>query len=616
MQNTSLRKRRNESRSVNRRAFVIFTILCFALLGLYARVAAIQITDHDAQKKVAVGNTIKSLYISPERGDVYDRNGQVIAGTRSKYDLVVIPEKIPNFHQSKDEAAREFFQVLNQFIELDESKIDSVVRKIMQARSYAEVVVKNDLADDELSTLLANTGLVDGITVRSRRVREYNYPNYYVTPLGYVGRVSPDDLARSKEHGYKLLSSDHTGKSGIEKIHDQTLYGSLGQETVALNSRGRIVERQIADKPLKGSGLGLTIDHRLQSKAYELLGDRKGSIIMVDVKTGEVLTMLSLPAMDVNKFVGGLSKDDARRIFAEGSGRPLFNRAIRGQYPPASTIKPFLALAAIEGEFVDPEEQVVSGANFSLGGLTFRDWKRWGHGKVDAPAAIAVSSDVYFYKIANKMGVDYIHDYLYEFGFGRKTGVDLEHEATGLLPSSEWKRAAKGLPWYAGETLNVGIGQGYFMSTPMQLTMATAMLVNGGKRMKPLTVLGEKPVVLSELNIDQNALAYVKQGMVDTIHSKKGTARAIKRMAEGKIAGKTGTSQVYSTNGIEKVKNKDLQEKLRDHAIFIGYAPYDSPEVVITVFIENGESGSRVAAPMAGTMLDYYMKLKGENSGA
>lgn len=605
---TTLRKRRVERRDVNDRAVVIFSLLVICLLALLFKVAHLQIAQHEHQKKIAVGNTIKSLYISPERGDVFDRNGELIASVRPKYDLAVIPEKIPSYHQDQDRSVREFLEMLRNFIELPEDSLEDVTKDILKARSYAEVVVKSDLPDSELATLLANTGLVDGITVRSRKVRNYLYPEIYASALGHVGRVDASDLKRAKGDGFKLLTSDLTGKSAVEKRLDSVLYGKVGKEVVALNSRGRVVERQIANIPTKGSGIALTLDHELQMKAAELMKGRRGAIVMTNVNTGELLTLLSFPSMDVNKFVTGLSKEDAKEIFSESAGRPLYNRATRGQYPPASTIKPFMVLAGIEGEFIDPYEVVNSGPHYKLGGLTFRDWKRWGHGKVDAVKAVAVSSDVYFYKLANKMGVDYIHDYLAEFGFGQATGFEFGTESTGLLPSSDWKRKVKGEPWYAGESLNVGIGQGYFMVTPMQLTMATSMLVNGGKRLQPTLIRGAGVNVLSTLNIPKKSLKPVLQGMVDVIHSKSGTARSIRKKAGGKIAGKTGTAQVYSTNGLEKTKNEDLKESLRDHALFMGYYPYDAPEVAITVFVENGSSGSKVAAPIAAEILDLYAK--------
>ncbi|WP_210499059.1 penicillin-binding protein 2 [Vibrio crassostreae] len=603
----SIRKRRNERREINTRAKIVFAgFSCLSVL-LLTHIYDLQTNQHDKMKDVALGNTIKELNMSPERGDIFDRNGVLLAGTRSLYDLVVIPEKIANYRKDRSQAIDEFLVVLSNFIELEESDFPKIKKKILQARSYAEVIVKSDISDAELSIILANTGLVDGVGVQSKRVRHYTYPSMYLSPIGYVGRVSKGDLDRATD--YKLLSSDYTGKMGLEKLYDKELYGSVGVETVALNARGRVVERQIAKQPQKGASINLTIDHRLQAKAFELMGDERGAVVVSDIKTGELLTLLSAPTMDANSFVKGLTKKEASEIFSKGSGRPLYNRAVRGQYPPASTAKPFMAMAAVDGEHIDPEKQVWSGPHYELGGLKFRDWKKWGHGKVDLPKAIAVSSDVYFYKLANSMGIDYIHDYLTEFGFGQQTGIELENEATGLLPSSKWKKSVKKEPWYAGETLNVGIGQGYFMATPIQLNTALSTLLNDGERLKPELIKGRGKEVLNSVNLSEEATKIVKQGLEDVVHAKHGTARSLAR-SETDIAGKSGTGQVYSTNGKDKVDNEDLEKRLRDHALFIGYAPMDNPEVAVTVFVENGGSGSGVAAPIAKAMIEEYQKTK------
>lgn len=606
----TIRKRRNERRKINSRAKKVF--LCFGLLSsaLLYNVHSLQTTHHDEMKQIAIGNTIKELNLSPERGDIYDRNGVLLAGTRSLYDLVVIPEKISNYRRDREKSVNEFIDVLGNFIEISEESKASIKAKIMKSRSYAEVIVKEDLSDAELSIILANTGLVDGIGVQSKRVRHYMYPEMYLSSIGYVGRVSRDDLKRATD--YKLLSSDYTGKMGIEKLYDKSLYGQVGVERVALNAKGRVVERQIAKRPMKGESLNLSIDHRLQSKAFELMKGHRGAVVMTDIKTGEILTLLSTPTMDANKFIKGLTSQEAKYAFSASSGRPLYNRVIRGQYPPASTVKPFMALAGVSGEFIKPDDVVWSGPYYELGGLKFRDWNKWGHGKVDMTKAIAISSDVYFYKLARAMGIDYIHDYLYELGFGQKTGIELEHEAGGLLPSSSWKRATKKEPWYQGETLNVGIGQGYFMSTPIQLNTALATVLNNGHRLKPQLIKNSDHEELSNVKFEPSAVSSVLSGM-EAVTAKGGTAYSVARKSSVSFAGKTGTGQVYSTNGKEKVSNDDLEKHLRDHALFIGYAPIDNPEVAITVVVENGASGSKVAAPIARDLLEEYWKIrKGE----
>lgn len=579
----------------------------FLLYNVYE----LQTEQHNSMQNVARGNAIKELNLSPERGDIYDRNGVLLAGTRSLYDLVVIPEKIANFRKDKNLAVNEFLEVIQNFVKIPSEQTQKISEKILKARSYEEVVIKEDISDSDLSIILSNVSLIDGIGIQSKRVREYKYPNMYISPIGYVGRVSKSDLTDITDH--KVLSSDYTGKMGIEKLYDKELYGKVGSEIVALNARGRVVERQIARQPEKGESLHLTIDHRLQSKAYELMKGQSGAVVMSDVKTGEILVLLSAPFADANKFIKGLSTKDANEIFSSESGKPLYNRAIRGQYPPASTIKPFMGLAGVDGGFIDPEEEVWSGPYYQLGGLKFRDWKKWGHGRVNMSKAIAVSSDVYFYKLARKMGVDYIHDYLFELGFGQKTGIELEHESTGLLPSSDWKRAVKKEPWYDGESLNIGIGQGYFMATPIQLNTALNTILNEGVRYRPQLIADQPKEIMNSVEIPKESLRPVLQGMSDVVNASYGTARSVKNGIDMSVAGKTGTGQVHSTNGQDITDNSELEKKLRDHALFLAFAPVENPEISITVFVENGSSGSKVAAPIANELIKEYEKIKKES---
>lgn len=608
----NIRTRQTERRKINTRAKVITLMFGLATSFLLYNVYDLQTEQHTKMQNVARGNAIKELNLSPERGDIYDRNGVLLAGTRSLYDLVVIPEKIANFRKDKTLAVSEFLEVIQNFVKLPDVQTKKISEKILKARSYEEVVIKEDISDADLSIILSNVSLIDGIGVQSKRVREYKYPDMYISPIGYVGRVSRDDLTRITDH--KVLPTDYTGKMGIEKLYDKELYGKVGAEIVALNARGRVVERQIARPPEKGESLHLTIDHRLQSKAYDLMKGQSGAVVMSDVRTGELLVLLSAPFANANKFIKGLDGDDAKEIFSPKSGKPLYNRAIRGQYPPASTIKPFMGLAGVDGGFIDPSEEVWSGPYYELGGLKFRDWKRWGHGKVDLSKAIAVSSDVYFYKLAKSMGVDYIHDYLYELGFGQKTGIELEHEATGLLPSSQWKRSVKKEPWYEGESLNVGIGQGYFMATPIQLNTALSTILNSGVRYRPQLIADQPKEIMNTVEISKESLDPVLQGMSDVVNAKYGTARSVRDGISMTVAGKTGTGQVYSTNGQTITDNADLEKKLRDHALFLAFAPVESPEISITVFIENGSSGSKAAAPIANELIKEYEKIKQEKS--
>ncbi|MDK9793263.1 penicillin-binding protein 2 [Vibrio sp. D431a] len=608
-QKKTIRKRRTERKHINTRAVFLLALMGVCVSGIGYRVYDLQFTQKAKQSEVVKGNAIKELYISPERGDIVDRNGVIIADSRPFYDLVVIPERISGYRSDRSEAIRSFIDSLGHFVDFGDSR-SSVIRDLLKAAPYQNVIVKRDLNDDDLNVVLSNIGFIDGISIKSKKVRHYPFGDAFLSPLGYVSRVDANDLKRASEDGYKLLAHDYTGKMGLERIYNKSLYGNTGVERVALNARGRVVERQIASQPKKGETLHLSLDAHLQLKARELMEGKRGAILMSDINTGELLVSLSMPSVDPNKFVKGISSVEAKSIFSESAGRPLYNRTIRGQYPPASTAKPFMALAGLEGGFINPDDRVWSGPYFELGGHRFRDWKRQGHGWVRLNDAMEVSSDVYFYRLADKMGINYIHDYLYEFGFGHKTGIELEREGEGLLPNSDWKRRVKKLPWYGGETITVGIGQGYFMSTPIQMQSAFVTLLNGGKRLKPLLIKSDSPVVQSELSIDENHRRAVMESMEKVVYGKRGTARRQGRDKKNviKFAGKTGTGQVISSGGTLEYENEDLPLHQRDHAWFSGYVPMDDPKVAITVFIEHGKSGSGYAAPIAKELLNEYAK--------
>ncbi|CAH7348273.1 putative Peptidoglycan D,D-transpeptidase MrdA [Vibrio chagasii] len=609
-QRRTIRRRRVERKEVNKRSGFLFSIMTLVTLLLGGHIYNLQTTEHEKQSSVVRGNAIKELYISPERGDIVDRNGVPVATTRALYDLVVTPERINGYRRDKDRSIADFVDTLEHFVDFGANK-NSVINSIGQSAAYKNVVVKRDLSEGELPVVLANIGFIDGISIESKKVRQYPHGDTFLSPLGYVGRVDRADLNKASDVGYRLLPTDYTGKMGLESIHNEMLYGTTGIERVALNSRGRVVERQIASPPVKGGTLELSIDSELQLLARELMGDQRGAIIMTDIHTGELLTMLSTPAIDPNKFIRGLSKKESDEMFSSDSGMPLYNRAIRGLYPPASTIKPFMAMAGLSGQYIDANERVWSGPYFELGGHRFRDWVRTGHGWVDMFDAMEVSSDVYFYRLADRMGISYIHDYLSEFGFGAPTGVGLEREGSGLLPSPEWKRRVKKEPWYGGETVTVGIGQGYFMATPMQMQSAYVTLLNGGKKLTPLILKSDAPEIQAELSLNPEHVDVMIKSMANVIYGEKGTARRQGRYDSNKVrfGGKTGTGQVISSGGTLEYDNDDMPMHLRDHAWFSAFAPLDEPRIAVTVFVEHGGSGSAVAAPMARHMINKYSEL-------
>lgn len=601
-----IRSRQLERKTINTRAKMSAAVMLLCFLGIGYKVYDLQTNEHLAQYAVAKNNTIKELSTSPERGDIVDRNGVLVAGTRPMYNLVVIPERLASYRNDREKAAMDYIDMLSKFIPIAEEEQGEIQKKILRSRSYEKVIVLRDLNPLNLSVALENIGYLEGTSIQVKKVRNYPYAGAFLSPLGYVSRVDPSDINKAKEEGYSLIPSDYVGKMGLESLYNQQLYGIIGKETVALDAKGRVVERKIASRPVKGETLHLTIDADLQIEAHKLMEGKKGAVIIQDIASGEVLAALSMPDVDPNKFMNSMSQDKVDDLYS--SKRPLFNRVARGQYPPASVMKPFMSLIALEGGFIEADSVRWSGPYFELGGHRFRDWKRQGHGHVNMADAIAVSSDVYFYRLAHSMGIDYIHDALSEFGFGAKSGISIEGEGEGLLPSSEWKRRIKKEPWYGGETLTVGIGQGFLMSTPIQVNNAMVALLNGGKLYKPTMVKSEDHVVLNEFHINPKHLGSVKKGMEDVVFSKKGTGRGIRRIADVEMAGKTGTSQVFSTMGKIDYENAEIAEHLRDHAVWSGYAPMKDPKIAITVFVENGGGGASVAAPLAQQLANLYAK--------
>ncbi|ELP5899905.1 penicillin-binding protein 2 [Vibrio vulnificus] len=601
-----IRSRQLERKTINTRAKMSAAVMLLCFLGIGYKVYDLQINEHQAQYIIAKNNTIKELSTSPERGDVVDRNGVLIAGTRPMYDLVVIPERLASYRNNREKAADDYINMLSKFISIPEEEQLRIQKKILRSRSYEKVIVLRDLNQSNLYVALDNIGYLEGTSIQVKKVRNYPYAGAFLSPLGYVSRVDPSDVKEAKEAGYSLIPSDYVGKMGLEDLYNQQLYGVIGKETVALDAKGRVVERKIASRPVKGQTLHLTLDADLQIEAHKLMEGKKGAVVIQDIASGEILTALSMPDVDPNKFMKSMTQEEVNDLYS--SKRPLFNRVARGQYPPASVMKPFMSLIALEGDFVEADAVRWSGPYFELGGHRFRDWRRQGHGHVNMADAIAVSSDVYFYRLAHTMGIDYIHDALAEFGFGAKTGINIEGEGEGLLPSSEWKRRVKKEPWYGGETLTVGIGQGFLMSTPIQINNAMVALLNGGKLYKPTMVKSEEHALLNEFNITPKHLEAVKQGMEDVVFSKKGTGRGIRSISEVDMAGKTGTSQVFSTMGKIDYENSEIAEHLRDHAVWSGYAPMSDPKIAITVFVENGGSGATVAAPLAQKLVNLYAK--------
>jgi penicillin-binding protein 2 len=436
--------------------------------------------------------------------------------------------------------------------------------------------------------------------------------------LGYVGRINRNELQRIDPVNY--AGTNYIGKSGVERFYEKVLHGKVGYQHVETNARGRILRVLERENPVPGEDLQLHLDLRLQRKAHELLEGRRGAIIAIEPATGGILALASVPGFDANKFVTGISVKDYRDL-SESIDKPLFNRALRGQYPPGSTIKPMMAVAALDSGVTTRERTIWDPGYFQLkeSGRRYRDWKRTGHGWVDLMDSVAESCDVYFYQIGVEMGVDVMYDYLSRFGFGEDATLDVAGALSGLLPSRDWKRAVRSEPWYPGDSVNMSIGQGFFLATPLQLATATALIANRGEWVEPRLlkdIRGDRPVEeflpasthkpLDLKNPDD--WEYVVDTMEEVMHGTRGTARGAARGASYRMAGKTGTAQVFSLGEDEEYDAEEIRERLRDHALFVGFAPTDDPKIAVAIIVENGGGGSSVAAPVARGLFDAWLE--------
>ena len=602
------------NKTINKKFQIIVAIFIGAYFLIFLRVTQLQIFEYEKYKDLSDRNVMKERSITPIRANIMDRNGVLIANNRAMYYLTITPELVNNYKKDKLVAVEKLLESLRFDIDITDEDVVRIKKDVVKNPKFIETLIKLDINEKELSTVVNKIKFISGVKVHSTFVRDYPYGNLFLHPIGYVGIASKEDYEKYEN----LTNLDYIGKAGIEKVYQESLHGKHGVESYKINATGRVVQSEIKDKAVSGDDLITTLDVNLQKKALELMGDEKGSIVVIDPNNGDVLVMISTPTFDSNKFIKGISQKDYDEYFKKDS--PLFNRAIQGTYPPASTFKPFVALAAIEGRFVNPNEKIMCGPSYQIAGSTrkFLDWKQWGHGKINLSESLERSADVYYYKIGDEMGVDYMHDFIKHFGFGRKTGIDLIGEREGILPSSEWKMRVKKESWYRGESIISSIGQGYNLATPLQMATSMAALVNGGSMYKPKLRLNDAPILVDKINISKESVNYVKNGLSDVLHGKYGTARMAiygEKKINFKMGGKTGTAQVYSTHGVkDKEEMANKPKHLQDHALFTGFAPFENPEIVISVVVENGESGSKTAAPMAVEIARYYMKMKAEKS--
>ena len=597
-----------ESQAFLTRAIIAGLLVMAAVLALSWRMVQLQIVDHEHFTTLSRENRVKVLPLPPTRGLIYDRKGVLLAQNRPAYSLEITPEQVADIEQTLSELAK--------VIKIDAEDLDRFWQLKKRKRRFDSVPIRVNLSLDETAEFAVYRHRFPGVDIKAQLLRHYPHDVKTTHVLGYVGRVSQLDLEQIDISNY--AGTSHIGKNGVEKTYESALHGVVGLEQVEVNAAGRKVRTLEQTPPEPGVDIHLHIDIGLQEVAMQALGDNNGAAVAINPKNGGVLAFVSQPGYDPNLFVEGISTQDYNAL-QENESRPLYNRALRGQYPPGSTVKPFMGLAGLERGAVKYDTSIYCPGYYQLPGNThrYRDWKKTGHGVMDLDSAIVQSCDVYFYRLAYDLGVDRLHDFLSKFGFGGRTGIDLTGESTGLLPSRDWKRRARRQPWYPGETLIMGIGQGYFLTTPLQLAAATAAVANGGTFFTPHVVdylqsreTGEtNPIPPSAHEIPITTRQNwddVRNGMLHVVEGARGTAKRI-RNEHYRIAGKTGTAQVFTVAQDEEYDEETLEKKLRDHALFIAYAPVDDPQIAVAVVVENGGHGGSVAAPIARAIMDAYL---------
>ncbi|MDP1645938.1 MAG: penicillin-binding protein 2 [Thiobacillus sp.] len=584
-------------------------------IALLARAYYLQIVQHEYYIQRAESNRISRVPTAPNRGLILDRNGRILAENYSAYTLELTRAQTENLEATLADVGK--------LIEITPGQLRRFRRLLAESHEFETVPLKSRLTDEEVAVLAANRYRLPGVEVKARLFRNYQAGPGMAHVLGFIGRINDGDLKRLREDGREqnYKGSAYIGKTGLEQSYETLLHGRTGFDQMETDASGRAVRMLSRIPPVPGRDLRLHLDVELQAVAEHAFGDYLGGLVALDPNTGGVLALVSKPGFDPNLFVDGIDPETWKSL-NESPERPMVNRVLRGIYPPGSTIKPFMALAGLELGLRKPADSIVDPGFYSLPNSRhqFRDWKRGGHGVVDLRRSISQSCDVYYYRLAVDMGIDRMHDTLAQFGLGEKTGIDLEGESSGLLPSREWKQRRFKQPWYPGETVIAGIGQGYQLTTPLQLATATAMLANGGKRIEPRLVQAVRdPLahtwqpqpggVRGQMAIAPANLAVVRQGLVDVMRP-GGTASRAAAGAPYTIAGKTGTAQVVGIKQGARYEASRLSRQFRDHALFIAYAPAENPTIVVAVMVENGGHGGSTAAPIARAVFDYYLTGK------
>jgi len=606
----TVKSERKEYRLFRTRAIVASVLIFIALALVFVRLVYLQVTNYQHFTQLSKENYLKRVPIAPIRGLIYDRNGVLLADNHIEYVLEAKQDDIVNSEKT--------LKLLMQLLPISPQDVHKFKQKQRVNSRFQPIILRQNLTEKEVAIFSANRSRFTGFNVSVRMQRNYPLGSVASHLIGYVGRIDKKDLKRVDKQEYN--GTTHIGKSGIEKFYESRLHGTAGYEEKIVDAHGKPQATEKEKAPIAGEDLFLSIDLELQIKAEELLSEYNGAMVAIDPRNGEILAMASMPAFDLNLFVNGISYANYNAL-RDNPARPLFNRALQGAYPPGSTIKPMAALAGLNAGVVTPTSTIYAKGFYQIPGKRhkFRCWKKAGHGHISLNRAIYQSCDVYFYDLAFRMGIKRYAKAMNKFGFGQKTGIDLPHERSALMPTAEWKRKRYEQFWYPGDTVNTGIGQGYFTATPLQLAYATAIMANHGRRVRPHVLravrisrnLPEKLVTPEKLpSIGVTKLRYwddVINGMTNVVHGAHGTARSSGEGAKYRFAGKTGTAQVYSIAQNKTYDASKLKKELHDHALFVAFAPVKNPRIAIAIIAENAGGGSKVAAPIARQLLDTYL---------
>ena len=609
------RDKKAERNLFARRTLVAFLGILLLTGVLFTNIYQLQIVNFDTYQTRSNGNRIKLLPLPPTRGLIYDRYGKLLAENLTFFGLYIVPEKTENLDRTLDE--------LRYIVGLTDNDIENFKKERRRGTRYTPILLKPNLTEEQIARFAVSGYQYPSLDVRPYFKRYYLYGEIMTHILGYVGKINDKDVERLKkdEKFANYSGSNDMGKLGIERYYEDELHGTTGFEEVEINNRGKVIRKLREQPSVAGKSIYLTIDLELQRYITDLLAGQKGAIVVLDPKDSGVLAMVSTPSYDNNLFVDGISSEDYKRLLNDPA-RPLYSRATQGVYPPASTVKPFIAVAAQTENVISQNTTIFDPGYWVLPNTTkrFRDWKKSGHGYTDLNKAITESSDTYFYQVAHSMGIDRLSYWMKRFGFGMPTGIEIQEETAANMPTREWKQKRYKRPWVQGDTISVGIGQGYWTATPLQVAKATAVLVNNGKVNTPHLM---KAIEVSTLKPYEDPLLYpditeakqsyweaAKRGMYNVVNSALGTGRKAFAGANYRVAGKSGTAQVFSLKENEKYNAAGLKKELHDHAWFTAYAPYENPRLVVTVILENAGGGSSNAAPLARKVMDYYLNQR------